>query len=282
MTVSSSSGSGVVDADRPARADVPPVVLEAAARLEHAAATGAACAPVRDLLGETDLALAYAVQHELAQRRAGAGARVVGRKIGLTSPAVQAQLGVDQPDFGVLFDDMDVSAHDRIATSVLLQPRAEAEVAFVLGADLDADDLDVEAVRAAVDHAAAAIEIVDSRVAGWDIRITDTIADNGSSGMFVLGERRLKLDEFEPVDVQMQMYADDELVSEGNGAACLGDPLEALLWLARTAQHVGDPLRAGQVVLSGALGPMRPVTPGQVVRAELSSLGSVTARFAPA
>jgi len=256
-------------------------VLVAADRLAHAAATGAACAPVRDMLGETDFALAYAVQHELALRRSRAGARVVGRKIGLTSPAVQAQLGVGQPDFGVLFDDMDVSAAEQVPTSALLQPRAEAEVAFVLGADLDGDDLHLETVRAAVDHAAAAIEIVDSRIAGWDIRITDTIADNGSSGMFVLGNRRLRLDEFDPVDVQMQMYADDELVSEGNGAACLGDPLEALLWLARTAQQVGDPLRAGQVVLSGALGPMRPVIPGQVVRAELSSLGTVTARFAP-
>ncbi|MGO4596261.1 2-keto-4-pentenoate hydratase [Terrabacter sp. 2RAF25] len=275
MTVSNPSAEADV------RTDATPIVLEAVARLEQAARSGEACSPVRDLLGETDLALAYAVQHELAQRRSRAGARVVGRKIGLTSPAVQAQLGVDQPDFGVLFDDMDVSSHEQVPTSALLQPRAEAEVAFVLGADLDGDDLDIDTVRAAVTHAVAAIEIVDSRIAGWDIRITDTIADNGSSGMFVLGERRLSLDEFDPVDVQMQMYADDELVSEGNGEACLGDPLEALLWLARTAQQVGDPLRAGQVVLSGALGPMRPVTPGSVVRAELSALGTVTARFAP-
>lgn len=274
MTVSNPSAATHV------RADPDPTVLEAVERLEQAARSGEACPPVRDLLGETDLDLAYAVQHELAQRRSRSGARVVGRKIGLTSPAVQAQLGVDQPDFGVLFDDMDVSTHEQVPTSALLAPRAEAEVAFVLGADLEGDDLDIETVRAAVEHAVAAIEIVDSRIAGWDIRITDTIADNGSSGLFVLGDRRLSLDEFEPVDVQMQMYADDELVSEGTGAACLGDPLEALLWLARTAQQVGDPLRAGQVVLSGALGPMRPVTPGSVVRAELSALGTVTARFA--
>ena len=281
MTVPSHSKSKVVDADRTTATDVEPSILEAVERLESAARRGEACSPVRDLLGETDLVLAYAVQHELAQRRSRAGARVVGRKIGLTSPAVQAQLGVDQPDFGVLFDDMDVSALELVPTAALLQPRAEAEVAFMLCADLDEDDLDLEAVRAAVEHAAAAIEIVDSRIAGWDIRITDTIADNGSSGLFVLGERRLSLDDFEPVGVQMRMYADDELVSEGSGAACLGDPLEALLWLARTAHQVGDPLRAGQIVLSGALGPMRQVTPGSVVCAELSSLGTVTARFAP-
>jgi 2-keto-4-pentenoate hydratase len=237
---------------------------------------------VRDLLGDTDLEGAYAVQHELAQRRSRAGARVVGRKIGLTSQAVQRQLGVDRPDFGVLFDDMDVSALSQVPMDGLLQPRVEAEVAFVLGADLDAPELDLDAVRAAVDHAVAALEIVDSRIARWDIAITDTIADNGSSGLFVLGDRRLSLAEFAPVDVKMQMYADARLVSEGSGAACLGDPLEALLWLARTAQRVGDPLRAGQVVLSGALGPMHAVTPGSTVRADISDLGSVAVSFAPA
>lgn len=256
-------------------------VAEAAARLEEAARTGVPCPPVRDLLGETDLDAAYAVQRRLADTRQSEGARVVGRKIGLTSPAVQEQLGVDQPDFGILFDDMDVSAAGAVAAGRLLQPRAEAEIAFVLGADLAGDDLDLEAVRSAVDYAVAAIEIVDSRVAGWDIRITDTIADNGSSGLFVLGERRVPLSDFEPVDVTMRMYADDELVSEGTGAACLGDPLEALLWLARTAQRVGDPLRTGAVVLSGALGPMRPAVPGTTVRADISSLGSVSVAFAP-
>ena len=258
-------------------------VMRAAERLERASRTGLACAPVRDVIGESDLALAYAVQQQLAVRRTGAGARVVGRKIGLTSPAVQQQLGVDQPDFGVLFDDMDVSGISIVPAGTLLQPRVEAEVAFVLGADLGADDgaeLDVAVVRAAVDHAVAAIEIVDSRIAEWNIRITDTIADNGSSGLFVLGEQRLSLDELEPVDVTMRMYADDVLVSEGTGAACLGDPLNALLWLARTAQQVGDPLRAGQVILSGALGPMHSVTGGTAIRAEISGLGTVGVTFA--
>ncbi|WP_344111953.1 2-keto-4-pentenoate hydratase [Terrabacter aerolatus] len=207
---------------------------------------------------------------------------MVGRKIGLTSPAVQEQLGVDQPDFGVLFDDMDVSALPEVPMRGLLQPRVEAEVAFVLGADLDGADLDLEVVRAAVDYAVAALEIVDSRVAGWDIRITDTIADNGSSALFVLGRDRMTLEELEPVSVTMQMHADGTLVSEGNGAACLGDPLNALLWLARTAQQLGDPLRAGHVVLSGALGPMHAVTPGSTVRADITGLGSVAVSFAPA
>jgi 2-keto-4-pentenoate hydratase len=284
MTVSRHRGSEVDAVDRAPDQSAPgaaaSTVRQASERLARAARDRVPCAPVRDLLGDEDLDAAYAVQQQLAEGRTAEGARVVGRKIGLTSPAVQAQLGVDQPDFGILFDDMDVSGDEPVSTAALLQPRAEAEVAFVLGADLDSERLDVEQVRAAVDYAVAAIEVVDSRIAGWDIRITDTIADNGSSALFVLGERRLPLDAFEPVDVQMQLYADDVLVSEGNGAACLGDPLEALVWLARTAQQVGDPLRAGQVVLSGALGPMHAVRPGSVVRAELTELGSVTVRFA--
>jgi 2-keto-4-pentenoate hydratase len=252
---------------------------EAAARLSDAARTGRPCGPVRDLLGDTDIDLAYEVQQRLTETRVAAGARVVGRKIGLTSPAVQRQIGVDRPDFGVLFDDMDVSALPEVPSDRLLQPKAEAEIAFVLGADLDDPDLDLEKVRAAVDHAVAALEIVDSRVEGWDIRITDTVADNASSGLYVLGDRPLRLSEFEPADVTMRMYVDDVLVSEGDGAACLGDPLNALLWLARTARDFGDPLRAGQVVLSGALGAMVPAPPGVTVRAEITPLGTVTAMF---
>jgi 2-keto-4-pentenoate hydratase len=130
-----------------------------------------------------------------------------------------------------------------------------------------------------VDHAVAALEIVDSRVADWDITIVDTIADNGSSALYVLGAKHLTLDAFEPKRVEMSMTVDGEVVSKGNGAACLGDPLEALLWLARTAQEYGDPLRAGQVILSGALGPMAPVVAGNSVHAEISGLGSVSINF---
>lgn len=255
------------------------IAATAAARLQEAARTGVPCQPVRDLVGLTDLDLAYAVQQRLTEDRLAAGARVVGRKIGLTSPAVQAQLGVDRPDFGVLFADMDVSDLPEVPSARLLQPKAEAEVAFVLADDLVEGSLDVAQVRAAVDYAVAALEIVDSRVADWDIKITDTVADNASSGLYVLGTDRVTLDAFEPVDVTMELYVDDELVSTGNGAACLGDPLNALSWLAQTARDFGEPLRAGQVVLSGALGAMVPAPPGVTVRAEISSLGTVTATF---
>ncbi|MFI9834716.1 2-keto-4-pentenoate hydratase [Streptomyces sp. NPDC051913] len=260
-------------------ADRETAVAEAAARLIRAAEDHKPCTPVRDLLGARDISLAYAVQRRVIDGRIAAGARVVGRKIGLTSASVQRQVGVDRPDFGVLLDDMDVSGLPAVPSGRLLQPRVEAEIAFVLAEDLDEDGLDIERVGSAVGYAVAALEIVDSRVTDWDIAITDTVADNASSGLFVLGQRRVPLTEFTPRDATMRLYADGELASEGDGAACLGDPLAALLWLARTAREFGDPLRAGQVVLSGALGPLVPTPPGITVRAEMSGLGPVTATF---
>jgi 2-keto-4-pentenoate hydratase len=235
---------------------------------------------VRDLLGSSDVALAYAVQEAVNTRRVLAGARVVGRKIGLTSTVVQRQLGVDQPDFGVLFHDMAHASADVVPMASLLQPKVEAEVAFVLSEDLDGD-LDDRRLRASVDCIVAALEIVDSRITGWDITIVDTVADNGSSGLFVLGDRPARLVDVEPRDVSMSMTIDGATVSEGNGRACLGDPLIALAWLARTAQEHGVPLRAGEVVLSGALGPMVSAAPGNHVRADISGLGSVWIEFAP-
>jgi 2-keto-4-pentenoate hydratase len=250
----------------------------AAQRLLDAARSATPCAPVRDLIGADDIAAAYAVQREINTLRTEAGGRVVGHKIGLTAPAVQQQLGVDQPDFGVLFDDMDVSALDPVPVRGLLQPRIEAEVAFYLGADLTGE-ITPASVRAAVDVLAPALEIVDSRIAGWDITIADTVADNASSALFVIGDDRVRLDAVEPVEIQMELSVDGEVAAKGSGAACLGDPLAALAWLAEAARDLGDPLRAGQVVLSGALGPVVPVRPGMRVAATLTGLGTVTTRF---
>jgi 2-keto-4-pentenoate hydratase len=263
-----------------------PVALEAvenaARRLQAAADSGTPCAPVRDLIGTEDVHAAYAVQEKLTANRLAQGGVVVGRKIGLTSPAVQRQLRVDQPDFGVLFSDMQIEENEPISMNRLLQPKVEAEIAFVLGTDLDEGPLDEAQVRAAVDYAVAALEIVDSRIAGWDIRFADTVADNGSSALFVLGSPHVPLAEFEPVAAEMTMSTDGVVTSQGNGAACLGDPLNALAWLARTARDFGAPLRAGQIVLSGALGPMVPVEPNTVVTADVSGLGQVTATFSAA
>lgn len=254
-------------------------IAAAAARLRDAAATGTPAAPVRDLIGRDDVAAAYAVQRLLTAERIESGAAVVGRKIGLTSEAVQRQLGVGQPDFGVLFDDMEYADGSAVPAGAVLQPRVEAEIAFVLGADLAEGPLDDAQVRAAVDHAVAAIEICGSRVADWDISFGDTVADNASAGGYVLGTHRVPLTDFDPVAAAMTMTVDGETVSTGSGAACLGDPVNAVVWLARRARELGDPLRAGQIVLSGALGPMRPVTPGAAVHATVTGLGTVSVTF---
>lgn len=251
---------------------------DAAHRLRRASSTGVPCAPVRDLIGSDDVVAAYEVQRLLAEARIAEGATVVGRKVGLTSPAVQAQLGVDRPDFGVLFDDMAVADGGTVAPGLLLQPKIEVEVAFVLAHDLDGD-LDAATVAAAVGHARAALEIVDSRIAGWDITFGDTVADNGSSALYVLGEAEVPLAEVEPRAVTMELRRGGTVESSGDGSACLGDPLAALAWLARTAQEHGSPLRAGDLVLSGALGPMVSVVPGDVFEASLSGLGTVSVTF---
>jgi 2-keto-4-pentenoate hydratase len=253
-------------------------VDDAVARLDEAAISRRACPPVRDLLGTEDIASAYRVQTELLARRTARGAVRVGRKIGLTSPAVQRQLGVDRPDFGVLFDEMAVQANGVASMRTLLQPKVEGEVAVRLGADLTGE-LDRDRIRAAVAGVSASVEIVDSRIAGWDISITDTVADNASSGLYVVGPERLALSELEPRDVDMTLSINGEVRSSGNGAACLGDPLEALRWLAVQCHRFGDPLRAGQVVLSGALGPFVPFAPGDRVEASITGFAPLVVEF---
>jgi 2-keto-4-pentenoate hydratase len=255
------------------------MTIEAAAqRLERAASDKIACAPVVDLLGPGDIDAAYQVQRLLTERRIAAGARVVGRKIGLTSAAVQRQVGVDRPDFGTLFNDMRYEDGVEIPIGRLLQPRVEAEVAFLLAKDIE-DASDPAAIRDAVGLAFPAIEVVDSRIADWRIGITDTIADNASSGVFVVGATGTPLDAFDPVGVTMTMRRGDDVVSQGTGRDCLGDPLNALAWLAATTIEVGIPLRAGDLVLSGALGPLVAVAAGDVFDAVIAPLGTVTARF---
>ncbi|WP_168442877.1 2-keto-4-pentenoate hydratase [Microbacterium sp. PF5] len=247
-------------------------------RLRRAAETGRPCAPVRDLLGDTDQDAAYAVQSLGIARHVDGGRRIVGRKIGLTSPVVQAQLGVDSPDYGVLLDDMIHADREPLDLGRFLQPRAEAEVAFVLGRDLDSPNATVADVLRATEFVLPAIEVVDSRVAGWDIRLTDTIADNASSGAVVLGTTPRRLDGLDLTALGMTLDRDGRPVSTGSGAACLGSPVIAVAWLAREVARRGQPLRAGEVILSGALGPMVDATAG-VFRARLDGLGEVRADF---
>ncbi|MFI6266248.1 2-keto-4-pentenoate hydratase [Micromonospora sp. NPDC051006] len=257
------------------------VDIEAANReLAEARSSGRPCPPLRGrLLPEGDVESAYRVQQLQARAWQGRGERRVGAKIGLTSRAVQESLGVFQPDFGILTDAMAVGDGVEVPIDRLLQPRVEAEVAFVLGADLPDERVTTATLIRAVDHLLPAIEIVDSRIAGWDISIVDTVADNASSGLFVLGTSPRRLADVDLRLCGMVLEHAGEPVSVGAGAACLGNPLHALEWLARTLSRSGDPLRAGDVVLSGALGPMVPVTPGAAYEARISGLGSVRTCF---
>ncbi|MEV0586851.1 fumarylacetoacetate hydrolase family protein [Nonomuraea sp. NPDC050310] len=249
----------------------------AADRLREAARTGKPCPPVRDLIGTA--AEGYAVQELNSRRALEEGRRLVGRKIGLTNFAVQKQLGVDSPDFGLLFADMAYLDGLAVPYERFLQPKAEAEVALVLGRDLEGGPFTVADVIGAVDFVLPAIEIVDSRIEGWDITLADTIADNASSGAFVLGNTPVELRGLDLRLAGMTMTRNGLEVSTGAGAACLGHPLNAAVWLADTLARSEFPLRKGDIVLTGALGPVVPVEPGDVFEAEIDGLGSVRAVF---
>lgn len=267
-----------------AQAPAPPPAADpvgsAAERLERAARLREPCAPVRDILPENDLDAAYAVQALLTERAVAAGRRVVGRKIGLTSLAVQRQLGVGQPDFGTLFADMVVGEGLPIGQDRLMQPKIEAEIALVLERGLSMDGPTVADVLHAAAFVVPALEIVGSRIRGWDIRIVDTVADNASSSLLVLGGPARRMSGVDLRGCAMRMTRGGAVVSEGTGAACLGHPLNAAAWLAGEMVRRGRPLEAGDIVMTGALGPMVPVGAGDLFEAEIGGLGRVSAVFA--
>lgn len=250
-----------------------------ALRLRTAYAKGAV-APMRDGLEPTDVVGAYAVQEINTRHWQAQGRRIVGRKAGLTAKAVQQQLGVDQPDFGVLFDDMQVADGARLDPAKCLQPKAEAEIGFVLDADLPSTQTTPDDVAAAIATVHAAIEIVDSRIADWKITFADTVADNGSSAFFVLAGQGQPLGTLDLAAATMEMTVNGAVVSTGSGAAVLGHPLNAAAWLARTLAERGEPLRAGDVVLAGALGPMVALTPGDQVHARVAGIGECSFTYA--
>lgn len=253
-------------------------------QLWEAARSRAPIAPLREAAVarglEASVAQAYAIARINRERRRRAGDRLVGRKIGLTSPAVQQQLGVDVPDFGALWASTACGDGDTVERSTLIQPRVEAEVALVLGRDLDNPAATVADLARATEFALAALEIVDSRIADWKIGLFDTVADNASAAGFVLGGDPRRLDVLGLREARMAMTCGGQTVSQGVGRACLGHPLNAAAWLARTLARAGDPLRAGDIVLTGALGPMVPARAGDSFEASIEGLGAVAVSFA--
>lgn len=254
--------------------------------LRDAAHTRVPCDPLTAVEPGLTPEDAYRIQEVNLERRldaarSGRGPRValVGRKIGLTSRAVQRQLGIDQPDFGALTDDMCLPDGGEGDLSRLLQPRVEGEIAFVLRKDLAGPGVTAAQVIAATDFVLPAIEIADSRIRDWKIRAADTIADNASAGFFVLGGRPRSLRDLDLRLLGMCLRINGEVATTGAGAACLGNPLTAVAWLADKLGSLGSGLRAGDIVLSGALCPFQPVLPGDHVEVQISRLGSVSVNF---
>lgn len=253
---------------------------QAAQAVREARAGRRTIARISETHGIAGLDAAYQVAEiNTRDRLQQPGRRIVGLKVGLTSKAVQQQLGVDQPDFGVLFDDMEYLDGDTVPMARLIQPKVEAEVALVVGRDLSGEAPTWSEFLNALAYALPALEIVDSVIQDWKITLVDTVADNASSALYVLGHQPVSLGALDLACVGMQMAVNGAVASVGTGAACLGHPLRAAYWLARTMAARGQPLEAGQVILSGALGPMVPLKAGDQVQAFMGSLGSVSCRM---
>jgi 2-oxopent-4-enoate hydratase len=223
---------------------------------------------------------AYAVQRACTARRLEEGSKVVGRKVGATNPVIQRLFGIDQPDYGVLFDDMMLADGARIARSRLIQPMVEVETAFILARPLRGPNVTTAEVMLATAALVPCFEIIDSRIEEWRITVLDTVADNGSSARCVLGDRVVP-----PVGIDLRLLGvvlerNGEVVSTGAGAAALGHPAAAVAWLANTLAWYGEGLDAGHIVLPGALTTAVRAEAGDHFEAHLAGLGRVSCRFA--
>lgn len=237
--------------------------------------------PIQPLTAEHDLDIdaAYRVQQAFVGRLLDDGGRIVGYKLGLTSAPMQQMLGVDSPDFAPVLSSMTHPDDARLTVDDFLQPKVEGEIALVLGADLHGPDVTTPDVQRAVTGATAAIEVVDSRIADWQITLVDTVADLASSGAIVLGARTVPIDDFDPRLVGMVMRRNGEVVATGAGAAALGDPLAAVAWLANTLAAWDVTLEAGHLIMTGALHAAFDVTSGDRIEATFDRVGPVSCHF---
>lgn len=247
--------------------------------LYHAAVSKEAVIPLTQMDNSLTVDDAYGIQLYNVKRAVENKEVVSGKKIGLTSPGIQKQLGVNEPDYGHLFAGMDCSEDGRVPTGEFLQPKIEAEIAFVLKEDLSGGNVTTEDVLRAADYVCGAFEIVDSRVADWKIKLVDTISDNASSGCYVLGDKRMAVSEVNLSEVEMKLYKNGELVAEGSGAAVLGDPCKAVAWLANRLWNYGVTLKKGEVILSGAFSAAPEAKKGDVFKVDFTTFGSVKAEF---
>jgi 2-keto-4-pentenoate hydratase len=252
------------------------VVKELAHALHRAEHDLTPIAPLTEQHPSMDLDDAYAVQLEgVRERLERHGGEIVGWKIGLTSKAMQQMLNVDQPDFGHLLDSMRMDEGTAITVGEMIWPRVEPEIAFQLKGDLKGPGVTAEDVLAATEYLIPALEVIDSRVRDWKIKLCDTIADNASCGRFVLGRSRTAPGGFDTRLIGMNYYVDDTMVATATSAAVLGDPAAAVAWLANTLAPYGHSLHAGQVVMPGSLVAAVDAKPGGTIRADFAYIGSV-------
>lgn len=235
--------------------------------------------PISDKYPEMTIEHAYQVQKRMTDRRVADGETIVGKKIGVTSRAVMNMLGVYQPDFGYMTDRMIVNEGETIAMSRMIQPKAEGEIAFLLKKDLMGPGLTNADILAATEAVIPCFEIVDSRIRDWKIKIQDTVADNASCGLFVLGDNAVSPRKVDLSTCGMVLEKNGEIIATGSGAAAMGSPVNAITWLANTLGSLGVPLKAGEVVLSGALAAMFPCAAGDNFRVSIGGIGSCSVRF---
>jgi len=256
------------------------VVADLADRLQLAERTRQPLDPISATHPSMTPADAYAVQQVITARRVDAGSRIIGWKLGLTSVAMQRQLGVDQPDYGPILSDWVVPDGGEVRVADLIQPRVEAEIAFILGADLSGPGVTAADVRAATEAVTPSLEIIDSRIRDWRIGLTDTVADLASTARVIVGSTRTALDEgLEPRELRVVLERDGKVIDEGIGAAALGDPIEAAAWAANTLGALGVWLEAGHVIMTGALHASVPIRSGESYRATIDRLGSTSIRI---
>ena len=222
---------------------------------------------------------AYHIQQQMLARRMEHGARIVGKKIGVTSAAVMNMLNVHQPDFGYLLDTMIYNEGEAIPVNSLIQPKAEGEIAFILKHDLLGPGISNADVLRATECVMPCFEIVDSRITDWKIKIQDTVADNASCGVFVLGDQAVDPRKVDLLTCGMVLEKNGEIIATGAGAAALGSPVNAVAWLANTMGRLGIPLRAGEVILSGSLAAMFPAKAGDNFRVTIGGIGGCSVRF---
>ena len=253
-------------------------MAEIAAQLDRAERDRVAIDPPA-ASSEMTLADAYRIQMINVDRRVASGRRIVGRKIGLTSVAMQKMLGVSEPDFGHLFDEMLLANDAECRAETLMLPRVEPEIAFVLARELRGPGVTRQDVLLAADYVTPALEIIDTRIRDWKITLADTIADNASSARVVLGDRRTKPSTLDLAAVAMTLQKNGAVVENGVGSAVLGHPAEPVAWLANKLAEFGQTLAAGSVIIPGALCRAVDVGTGDSVIANFEGLGSVTVRF---